>query len=220
MGDEPRPAVRFEQRWRDWLLSWVAHHRGWAAAFTDESWFVLWPRQASTWAHHKRPERIRKAKSWKKGEAPPSTCLYADLDAATRQVTGEWHETWNQRETWQHLKETIRRYAAQSYRFLVIFWDNAPWHLAQQLHRRLARYNRYAKRHGRLRVLLCALPIKAPWLMPLEAVFGQTKRAVGPLERESLSTLQGAVEQRLLRRNTWATEDRLHNHPSTQLLSA
>jgi transposase len=202
------------------LLNWVEHHAGWAAAFTDESWFVLWPRQSSTWSRRRRPRRIKKAKSWRKGQAPPSTCLYAALDVRTREVTPEWHETWNQSETWQHLKGTIRRYAAQGYRYLVLFWDNAPWHLAQRLHRLVARYNRHAKRHGRLRVLLFALPIKAPWLMPLEAVFGQTKRAVGPLERESLPALQHAVEQRLDRRNAWAHKSRPDDHPSTQLLSA
>lgn len=198
----------------------MEHHAGWAAAFSDESWFVLWPRQSTTWAPRKHPQRIRKAKSWKKGQAPPSTCLYADLDAGSREVTAEWHLTWNQSETWQHLKGTIRRYAAQGTRFLVLFWDNAPWHLAQRLDQLLARYNRHAKRRGRLRVLLFALPIKAPWLMPLEAVFGQTKRAVGPHDRESLPALQQAVERRLDRRNAWATEGRSEDHPSTHLLSA
>ena len=202
------------------MLSWVERHAGWAAAYTDESWFVLRPRQSSTWACRKQPQRIKKAKSWKKGQAPPSTCLYADLDAGSREVTAEWHETWNQQETWQHLKGTIRRYAAQGERFLVIFWDNAPWHLAQHLHRLLARYNRHAKRHGRLRVLLFPLPIKAPWLMPLEAVFGQTKRAVGPMERESMPALQQAVERRLERRNVRATKGRSNDHLSTQLLTA
>jgi len=201
-------------------VSWVERHAGWAATYSDESWFVLWPRQSSTWAYEKRPQRIKKAKSWKKGQAPPSTCLYADLDAVSREVTAEWHDTWNQRETWQHLKGTIRRYAAQGVRFLVIFWDNAPWHLAQRLQQLLARYNRHAKRQGRLRVLLFALPIKAPWLMPLEAVFGQTKRAVGPIERESMDALQHAVEQRLERRNARAIKGRSNDHPSTQLLSA
>lgn len=198
----------------------MERHTGWAAAFTDESWFVLWPRQSSTWARRKHPQRITKAKSWKKGEAPPTTCLYADLDAMTREVTAEWHDTWNQHETWQHLTGTIRRYATHGHRFLVIVWDNAPWHLARRLHRLLARYNRHAKRHGRMRVLLFALPIKAPWLMPLEAVFGQTKRAVGPRERKSMPALQRAVERRLIRRNAWATKGRLDNHPSPHLLSA
>jgi hypothetical protein len=157
-----------EKKWRDRLVNGVKRHQGWAAIYSDESWFVLWPRQASTWAPRKHPQRIRKAKSWKKGQAPPSTCLYADLGAVTREVTAEWHATWNQHETWQHLKGTIRRAAAQGIRYLVLFWDNAPWHLAQWLRRLVARYNRHAKRHGRLRILLFALPIKAPWLMPLE----------------------------------------------------
>ena len=198
----------------------MTEHPGWAATFTDESWFVLWPRQASTWSLRTRPHRIAKDKSWKKGQAPPSTCLYADLDAATREVTGEWHQTWNQRETWSHLKGTIRRYAAQGVHYLIVFWDHGPWHLAQRLQRLVARYNRHAKRHGRLRILLFLLPIKAPWLMPLEAVFGQTKRAVGPLERASMPALQQAVERRLERRNTWAKQAHHKNHPSTHLLSA
>lgn len=220
MGDQPGPGIRAKKKWRDRLLSWAERHAGWAAAFTDESWFVLWPRQSDVWAEQARPRRIKKAKSWKKGEAPPSTCLYADLDATTREVRAEWHDTWNQRETWRHLKGTIRRYAAQGHRFLVLFWDNAPWHLARRLCRVLARYNRHAKRHGRLRLLLFALPIKAPWLMPLEAVFGQTKRAVGPIERESMPALQAAVERRLERRNARASEGRQDEHSSTQPISA
>ena len=217
------PQVRFavlEKKWRDWLLSWVKRQAGWAATFIDESWFVLWPRGSSCWAERKRPWRIPKAKSWTKGKTPPSTCLYADLDAETRDVTGEWHETWNQQETGQHLKGVIRRYAAHGVRFLVVFWDHAPWHVADRLRRLVARYNRSAKRHGRLRVLLFRLPKKAPWLMPLEAVFGQTKRAVGPIERKSMPALQQAVERRLERRNAWAREGLQDEHSSTPLLSA
>jgi hypothetical protein len=146
--------------------------------------------------------------------------LYADLDARTREVTGEWHQTWNQHETWTQLKGTIRRYAAKGVHYLIVFWDHGPWHLTHRLRRLVARYNRYAKRHGRIRVLLFLLPIRAPWLMPLEAVFGQTKRAVGPVERESMATLQEAVERRLERRNARVKQGRHDDHPSTHLLSA
>jgi len=162
----------------------VERHAAWAAAFTDESWFVLWPRQSSTWATRKRPQRIRTAKSWKKGQAPPSTCLYADLDATTREVTAEWHEPW------QYLKGVMRRYAAHGMRFLIVFWDNAPWHLAQRLHQPLARYNRHAKRHGRLRVLLVALAHQGAVADGAGGHLRQTKRAIGPLERQSIPALQ------------------------------
>lgn len=190
-----------------------------AAVYIDQSWFVLWPRVAETWARRRRPLRVPKAKSWGRAHRPPSCCLYADMDAHTRQVRGAWHTTWNQHETWTHLKRVIRRYARQGVGALVILWDNAPWHVAQRVHRRLDRYNRWAKRHGRLRVLLFALPVRAPWLMPLEAVFRQTKRAVGPLDHDSLATLQGAVERRLDRRNVWAAAKISQAHPSTSLHS-
>jgi DDE superfamily endonuclease len=174
-----------------------------AAVYVDQSWFVLWPRPAATWARRRRPLRVPQAKRWRRSERPPSRCLYATYDAATRQVEGAWHRTWNQQETWRHLKGVIRRSAAGGLRSLVLLGDNAPWHVAQRLRRRVARYNRWAKRHGTLRVLLSFLPKQAPWVMPLEAVFGQTKRAVGPLHHATLRALQGAVEQRLERRNAW-----------------
>jgi hypothetical protein len=63
---------------------------------------------------------------------------------------------------------------------LVILWDNAPWHGAAWVHRMGTRDKRWAKRHGQLRVLLLALPRKAPWLLPREAVLRQTRRGVGP----------------------------------------
>jgi hypothetical protein len=186
--------------------------------YIDQSWFVLWPRVAETWARQRRPLRLPKAKSWGRTERPPSCGLYADMDARTRQVRGEWHQTWNQRETWQHLKGVMRRYAGQGVRALVILWDNAPWHVAAWVHRLVTRYNRWAKRRGHLRVLLVALPRRAPWLMPLEAVFRQTKRAVGPRPHVSLATLRGAVDRRLERRNAWV--DQQHTaHRSKSLLS-
>ena len=126
MDYPPGSGVRTKKQWREWVLSWVERHTGWAATFTDERWFVLWPRQASTWARRNHPHRIAKDKRWKKGQTPPSTCWYADLDATTREVTGEWHQTWNQHETWAQLKGTIRRSAVQGGRFLLVFWDHAP----------------------------------------------------------------------------------------------
>jgi DDE superfamily endonuclease len=191
-----------------------------AAVYVDQSWFVLWPRQAATWARRRRPPRVPQAKSWRRAERPPRSCLYATYDTATGQVEGEWHPTWNQQETWRHLKGMLRRSAARGTRFLVLLWDNAPWHVAQHLRRRVARYNRWAKRHGRLRVLLFFLPVRAPWLMPLEAIFGQTKRAVGPLPRETLAALQEAVEQRLARRHAATPLLRHRAHPPKSLHSS
>lgn len=172
--------------------------------FVDESWFVLWPYPAPGWAPRGRPPRVPKRKGWKKKERPPSCCLYARMDALDRAVAGAWHPTWNEHETWAFLHEVFAAYAARGARSLVVFWDNAPWHLAAGLRARVAAHNAAAKRDGGLRVLLFFLPTKSPWLMPLEPVFGQTKRAVGPRQRASLAELQAAVDARLRRRNACA----------------
>jgi hypothetical protein len=81
-----------------------------------------------------------------------------------------------------------------------------PWHHAALIAERVAAHNAAAQRAGGLRVLLFFLPAKAPWLMPLEPVFGQTKRAAGPRQRASLAALQAAVDARLRRRNACARD--------------
>lgn len=185
-----------------------------AAVFIDESWFVLWPRPAEAWARRGRPLRVAKAKSWAQGEAPPSCALYAGMDALTREVSAQWHPTWNRRETLVHLQGVLEAYERRGVRFLIVFWDHGPWHTAKDVRRWVGEHNGRVRQEGGVRVLLFYQPIKAPWLMPLEAVFGQTKRAVGAKKRANLAELQAAVERRLLRRNQWARQRLQHTSSS------
>lgn len=160
---------------------------------------MLWPHRTTSWAARKRPRRIPKNKSWKRGERPPSCALYARMDALRREVQGEWHPTWNQEETWTFLDGVIADYQARGSRYLVVFWDHGPWHVAARIAERIAVHNQAAKRTGGLHVCLFFLPIRSPWLMPLEGVFGQTKRAVGGFTHANLHALQTAVERRFAR---------------------
>ena len=196
------------------MIGWVnADSDRRAAVFIDESWFVLWPYPASAWARVGRPVRVAKTKSWRDQDRPPSCALYGQMDARTRQVTDEWHRTWNQEETWAHLEGVIAAYAKAGTRYLVVFWDHAPWHLAGSVRMRVAEHNREARQNGGVHVLLFPLPIRSPWLMPLEPVFGQTKRAVGARERASMAEIQAAVDQRIARRNVAAHKANDHPNP-------
>lgn len=216
MAHEPRSGVRLQKKWRDRLIRWVraAPDRR-AGVYLDESWFVCWPHPAPQWAPQRRPARLPKAKSWPKGQRPESTCLYATMEVGMRTVASAWHATWNQDETWTALERVLTHYAKRHIRSLVIFWDNAPWHVAWRLRERVAQHNRQAKTDGGVHVLLFALPVRSPWLMPLEAVFGQTKRAVGPRLRQTVTELQQAVERRLTERNTWVTTGRRHQQATS-----
>ena len=190
-----------------WVLTDVERRAG---VFIDESWFVLWPYPAEGWAERRRPVRVPKAKSWKPKDRPPSCALYASMDVAGRQVIGEWHKTWNQAETWAHLEGVLKTQQQRGTRYLVVFWDQGPWHTAASVQERVVEHNRQAKGSGGVHVLLYYLPVKSPWLMPLEPVFGQTKRAVGVRRRRDMAELQAAVERRLQRRNTRAPKQSQH----------
>lgn len=150
---------------------------------------------------------MAKAKSWDRKDRPPSRALYAGMDVSDREVTGEWHATWNQDETWRYLQGVLADYRRRGTRYLIVFWDHGPWHVAASVRQHVAEHNRQVKQEGGVHVLLFYLPKKSPWLMPLEPVFGQTKRAIGMRERRDMTELQAAVERRLQRRNAWVRQE-------------
>ena len=62
---------------------------------------------------------------------------------------------------------------------LLLVWDNASWHRSQAVRQWLRAHNQQVKREGQgIRIVSCPLPIKSPWLNPLEAHWVHGKRAV------------------------------------------
>jgi transposase len=63
-------------------------------------------------------------------------------------------------------------------RVLLLFWDNASWHVSREVKNWIRRHNRIAKKEGALRLLVVRLPKKSPWLNNIEAKWVHGKRAV------------------------------------------
>ncbi len=61
---------------------------------------------------------------------------------------------------------------------LVLPWDNAAWHLSRATRDWLRAHNRQAHRAGGVRIVPCPLPIKSPWLNPIEPKWVHGKRRV------------------------------------------
>lgn len=59
---------------------------------------------------------------------------------------------------------------------LLPVWDNASWHVSQQVRTWLKQHNRAAKREGKVRILLCRLPTRSPWLNRIEPHWCTGKR--------------------------------------------
>jgi transposase len=63
-------------------------------------------------------------------------------------------------------------------RVVVIIWDNAGWHKSQRLQSWIRLYNRAAKPAGEPRLITHLLPLKSPWLNPIEPRWVHAKRGV------------------------------------------
>lgn len=67
---------------------------------------------------------------------------------------------------------------------LLLIWDNASWHLSALVKTWIREHNREVKQTGAgVRVIACPLPVKSPWLNPLEAHWMQAKRHIFEAKR-------------------------------------
>lgn len=81
--------------------------------------------------------------------------------------------------TTAYLEWCGERLAAQGKRVLVLVWDNAAWHVSREVRAWLRAHNQQVKRAGKgVRLLACFLPIKSPWLNPIEPKWTHTKKQV------------------------------------------
>ena len=62
---------------------------------------------------------------------------------------------------------------------LALIWDNASWHISHKVRTWIREHNRQVKHSGQgVRILPCRLPVKSPWLNPIEPVWAHGKRRV------------------------------------------
>jgi hypothetical protein len=63
---------------------------------------------------------------------------------------------------------------------LLMVWDNASWHVSQAVRQWLREHNRAVKQGQKkgVRLVVCRLPSRAPWLNPIEPKWLHGKRAI------------------------------------------
>jgi hypothetical protein len=164
-------------------------HPEWALAFEDEVWWSRLARPAlHAWADPDRPLRLvaqavakedpdPKAlacsgllvRSWADGpDAPPREDVWLRF-VDGRPVSGI---------TTRFLDWACRKLAAAGTTALLLVWDNAAWHLSKEVRTWLRDHNRRVRALGGVRIVPCPLPIKSPWLNPIEPKWVHGKRKV------------------------------------------
>ncbi|HJZ93288.1 MAG TPA: transposase, partial [Gemmataceae bacterium] len=74
---------------------------------------------------------------------------------------------------------------------LVVVWDEASWHSGGGVADWIDEHNRRVRREGGVRIVLCPLPVKSPWLNNIETRWGPAKRAI--LEPDRILTAAEVV---------------------------
>jgi DDE superfamily endonuclease len=76
------------------------------------------------------------------------------------------------------------RLVVQGITALLLLWDNASWHKSQAVRTWLHQHNQQVKATGHgVRIVACRLPVKSPWLNPIEPKWVHGKRAVTEADR-------------------------------------
>ena len=85
--------------------------------------------------------------------------------------------------------------AARGKRALLLVWDNASWHVSKEVRAWVRDHNQRVKASGEgVRLVICQLPIKSPWLNPIEPKWRHTKgRVIEPGRLLPARALAGRV---------------------------
>jgi transposase len=184
---QSRSRVHPKKRRRDRLIALAEARPDWAVGFADEVW---WSRVARpglhAWSDGGRP-RLTEVTVPRADPDPHAIACYGLLvhqgDAATAAMQeAVWLRFVDGRPvsvlTVQFLAWCCETLAAQGRTTLLVVWDNAAWHGSAAVRCWLRAHNQRAHRDGGVRIVPCFLPIKSPWLNPIEPKWVHAKRRI------------------------------------------
>jgi transposase len=192
----PDPEYARKKARRDRLIRLAQRHPDWLLGFADEVW---WSRLAHpalhAWQEADHPVRLVAQTVARDDPAPPALACYGLLarswDADQRRSEELWLRFVDGRPvsavTIAFLTWCATQAQAQGKRAVLLIWDNASWHASQIVRSWVRQHNRQVKQAGDgVRLIVCYLPIKSPWLNPIEPKWLHGKRKV--LEPDRLLT--------------------------------
>ena len=185
------------------MLRIGATHPDWAVGFEDEVWWSRLARPAlHAWSEAGEPLRLQELTAPRDDPDPKALACYGLLMRLGdgQGLTGE--EIWLRfvegrpvsGRTIQFLDWCSTELEKVGKKALLVIWDNASWHISGEVRGWIKEHNRAVKRTGKgVRLVLCRLPSKSPWLNRIEPKWVHGKRRV--VEPERLLTARELVER-------------------------
>jgi DDE superfamily endonuclease len=187
---QSRSGLSPKKKRRDRLIQQAMTHPTWALGFEDEVW---WSRRAQPEQHcWTDAEATPKLQELTPPTADPDPKALACYGLLVRPGPPQADQMWLRfvagrpvsAVTIDFLAWCSAQLAAHGFTALLLIWDNASWHRSQAVRSWLRRHNQAIK-HGAagVRLLVCHLPSKSPWLNPIEPKWVHGKRAVAEPDR-------------------------------------
>jgi transposase len=176
----PDPAYARKKNSRDRLIRLAASHPDWVLGYQDETW---WSRLAlpamHAWSRQDAPLRLCERAVPKGDTDPKALSCYGLLRADTGQMLLRFVSGRPVSQvTEDYLSWVCQRLKAEGKKALLLVWDNAAWHVSKRVRAWIKAHNKKAKGEGEVRIVACFLPVKSPWLNPIEPKWAHGKKAI------------------------------------------
>lgn len=175
----PDPEYARKKRQRDRLILIAAQHDTWVVGFQDEVW---WSRLAYPDMHawsEDDPFKLHQKHIEKTDPDPKAIACYGLWCPVLAIMVIRFVQSRPVSDlTCQYLEWVCQSLHSLGKRVLVLIWDNASWHVSKAVRQWVRNHNQHVKQTGGLRLILCLLPVKSPWLNAIEAKWVHAKRAI------------------------------------------
>ena len=150
--------------------------------FQDETW---WTRLAQPQLHAWAGEEPLRLLPNERGGGKEALACYGLLRADTGAMLLRFVEGRPVSQvTEDYLGWLCQRFTQEGKKVFVLVWDNAAWHVSKRVRRWIGAHNRRVKGEGGCKIRVCGLPVKAPWLNPIEPKCLHGKRAIVEPDRK------------------------------------
>ncbi len=175
------------------MIRLTEEHADWVISYQDETWWSRFEQPTlNAWAEADKALRLMEKVKQKDDPDPKALACYGLLVRGIADGPLPHEQTWLRfvdgrpvsAITVQLLEWCCAKLKSLGIRVLSMVWDNASWHISHAVRNRIREHNRQVKRTGEgVRILACLLPIKSPWLNPIEPKWMHGKRRMAEPNR-------------------------------------
>jgi transposase len=176
-----------KKRQRNRLMELSEQHPDWLLGFIDEVWWSrLREPMMHSWTEDGKPLQLVEKTPDKAETEPKAIACYGIYLRAESQLLVRFVAQRPVSEiTCQFLEWVCQQVSNMGKRVMPLIWDNATWHVSKQVQQWIKQHNAQVKRTGKgVRLLLCQLPVKSPWLNAIEPKWIHAKRAIVEPQRK------------------------------------